>query len=45
MPPIQNGTNLSETIEKIVKSNTVVIFSLSDDPVCKQSMGLLSRTL
>ncbi|EEC09104.1 thioredoxin reductase, putative [Ixodes scapularis] len=39
MPPIQNGTNLSETIEKIVKSNTVVIFSLSDDPVCKQRDG------
>uniref|UniRef100_A0A023FGT8 Putative glutaredoxin n=1 Tax=Amblyomma cajennense TaxID=34607 RepID=A0A023FGT8_AMBCJ len=42
MPPIHNGTDPKDTIEKIIKGNKVVIFSVSNDPTCAQTKELFS---
>lgn len=42
MPPIHNGTDVRDTIEKIIKGNKVVIFSASGDPACAQTKEIFS---
>lgn len=42
MPPIHNGTDARDTIEKIIKGNKVVIFSASGDPACAQTKEIFS---
>uniref|UniRef100_G3MPC2 thioredoxin-disulfide reductase (NADPH) n=1 Tax=Amblyomma maculatum TaxID=34609 RepID=G3MPC2_AMBMU len=42
MPPIHNGTDPKDTIEKIIKGNKVVIFSVSNDQTCAQIKEIFS---
>ncbi|KAL1435698.1 hypothetical protein MTO96_010484 [Rhipicephalus appendiculatus] len=42
MPPIHNGTDPKDTIEKIIKGNKVVIFSASGDPTCAQTKEIFT---
>ncbi|KAL3189523.1 hypothetical protein MRX96_002827 [Rhipicephalus microplus] len=42
MPPIHNGSDPKDTIEKIIKGNKVVIFSASDDPTCARTKEIFT---